>query len=354
MSIRYDINMRYDIGKKLGSIFLFIYLTILIGLRYKVGGDSLTYEMVYESAKDLSAWQFTFMHIYQPGFTFLYAIAKSISHEFYCFQLLHALVLNTMLFIFLWKETKYRFLALAILEYMIYLYFSTEILRESLAVLVFALNYPNYKNKRWINFYIGVFISCLFHISAIVLIFLPLFYNLKFNKHFIWACLGIIVMIPIFNKFFSVFSNNIVADKVDSYLGGSYGILFTFFNVLRGGIFPLFILCLLSKKKHEMRFENMLCVMSLFGLAAAANPLIFGRTVNYFILFLVVTLADYFHSHLRSKIRQIRQNSYIVLLLFFLVYSTQYVHLHQYKRYMPYSSILHPIEYERDHMKFEK
>ena len=108
-AIRYDINNRKDEGKIFGYIFLFIYLTLLIGLRYRIGGDSLTYEGVYEHEKDLSTWYFTFMHIYQPGFTFLFALAKTISPNFVSFQLLHISVVNILLFIFIWKNTKYRF-----------------------------------------------------------------------------------------------------------------------------------------------------------------------------------------------------------------------------------------------------
>lgn len=355
LAIHYDINCSKGISKKFWLCLLFIYLTCLIGFRYHVGGDSLTYEMVYDNATDLSSWHFTFQHIYQPGFTFLYAVAKSISSDFYVFQLIHVIIINTLLFNFICKNTKLWFLSLFLVEYMMYLYFTTEILRESLAVLVFVYDYKNYHNNKLLKYLIGVLIACCFHISAVVLLFLPLLRHIKLNKKFIIICLGLGMFVYIFNGFFSKFTDNIVGEKVGNYLGGYYGALFTLFSVLRGGVCPLLILlCHKYLLKDNSKYENILCIMVLFGLASTFNPLIFGRTVNYFVLFFILDASYCIHSLIKKHSVAMYHNCFILICILFLSYSSLYFHIHQYKRYIPYSSIFNPIEYERDHMAFEK
>ncbi len=349
-AIQYDINGRKGIGKQLWFIFLYIYLTLLVGLRYHVGGDSLVYEKVFDViTNDLSTWHFTFVDIYQPGFTFLYALSRSISPEFYCFQIIHALILNTLLFLFISKYSKYRFLSLLLIEYAMYLYFSTEILREALAVLIFTFNYPNYREKKWIKYLIGVAISILFHISASFLLIIPFLHSLKFNRKFFFFCLGLFAFIPVLYKVFGTASDNIIAHKISRYKVIFFGYFETFSYVLSGAIFPIFILWYLKKNKIESRFETLICIQIIFGLASVVNPIIFGRLTNYFVLFFLLTLAELFHTELRSRSRILKRNSLIIALFFVLTYSPQYLNQGKYIRYIPYSSILNPVEYERDY-----
>lgn len=348
-AIHYDINNRKDAGKYFAAAFLFIYLTLLIGLRYRVGGDSLTYEGVFRNESDLSTWTFNYVHIYQPGFTFLYAVAKSIHDSFTTFQIIHAILLNTMLFIFIWKNTRYRFIALCIIEYAVYLYFSTEILREVLAVMVFALNYPSYKNRRWLQFYLGVALALLFHPSAAILIILPLMRKWRYNRRFLLYCACVVALFPIGLKVMAHMPSNVITDKAAGYSGEFYGLFATFTYVLSGGLFPLLYLFLTRKNKERPRFENFICVMTFFGLGAVISPLIFGRFTNYFVLFFILSLADYLHSHICSKSNKWRHNAIAFILLILICYSNQYLYLGKYIRYIPYSSIYNPMDINRDY-----
>ena len=96
-----------------------------------------------------------------------------VGDDFVYFQLLHIIILNSCLFYFISKSTEYRFSALFFCFIYYYLYFSTEILRESLAIFVFVLNYKNYEEGNWFKYYCGVCIAILFHISAVILIVFP-------------------------------------------------------------------------------------------------------------------------------------------------------------------------------------
>ena len=168
---------KFDINKKRGGqilyYFLFIYLVLLIGLRFEVGGDTLVYMEDYKWRPDLAEWEFSWTDYYEPLYTLLCALAKSIGSDFVYFQLLHSLIFNTCLFYFISKNTEYKFSALFLCFIYYYLYFSTEILRESLAIFVFILNYRNYERGNWGKYYLGVCVAVLFHISAVILLIFP-------------------------------------------------------------------------------------------------------------------------------------------------------------------------------------
>lgn len=354
--ITYDTNNTHKHGRRALKLLIFISLTLLIGLRYKVGGDSIAYEMIFEDAHALTTWRYTWMHIYQPGFTFIEAIAKSIFTQFYVFQIIHAFIVNLALFIFINKNSRYFFISLLIIEFIVYLYFTTEILRETLAVLTFALSYPYYQKKKWGKYYLCVIIAMHFHISSIILAILPVFHNITFNRRYFYYIIGIGLAIPLARPILSLIPYAGFIEKYDSYSGNFYGVLFSFFSLLKGALFPLFF-CLFIKfgvKKH-LKFENILCIMILFGIASAYNPLIFGRSLNFFYLFLALSVAEYIgDSYKIFKTTAAIHNSLIIILILFCCYGTQYLHLHQYIRWIPYSSILNPVDYERDHTKFIK
>ncbi|WP_369683354.1 EpsG family protein, partial [uncultured Muribaculum sp.] len=169
-SIKYDINRKNDIWEKYGLLFLFVYLILLIGLRYEVGGDTINYMGDYDWRVPLSQYKLSFNDKFQPGYIILCSLGKSISPDFYVFQLIHSALLNTLLFLFIKNNTKYVYTSLGIIFLTCYFYFSTEILRESIAVLIFSLNYKNLINRRWLSYYTGVLLCFMFHLSAIFLV----------------------------------------------------------------------------------------------------------------------------------------------------------------------------------------
>ena len=141
---------------------------------------------------------------HQPFFVLLNSFAKTIYPSFTCFQLLHSFIINTCLFCFVAKKSLYRFSTMFLCLLVFYINFTVEILRESLAIMVFVYNYKNLDNKNWIRYYIGVFISVMFHLSAVFLIILPLLKFLRLNKKYLLLL---------------VITSTIVLDKAVSYGG---------------------------------------------------------------------------------------------------------------------------------------
>lgn len=349
----------FDLNKNKGSQIvycsLFVYLVLLIGLRFEVGGDTLVYMEDYKWRSNLSEWKFSWMDYYEPLYTLLCAFSKSIGENFVYFQILHAVILNSCLFYFISKNTEYRFSAIFFCFIYYYLYFSTEILRESLAIFIFVLNYKNLEKGNWLKYYSGVCVAVLFHISAIVLILFPLVRKMKFNLiYFVVLLLSVFLFINI-DVIFSVFMNfSKISDKMSSYNdvllvdGGVLGVILTFLIVCRFSLLPLLIY-LWDKKvlKESPRYEGLVCFYTLLGIGAFFNTTIFERLPNYITPLYFISLTNILVPCLFRKATLSRKLvGAIVFCLIIIVYTSFPARI--YMRYIPYYSVFNPNSVDRN------
>ena len=345
-----------DVGKETKyslSLMLisFLYMTLLIGLRFEVGGDTLNYMGDYGCRVPLSDWEPTFIDKFQPGYVFLCSLAKSISPEFYVFQILHVFLLNLLIFIFVYRNAEYKFAALTTVYLICYIYFSTEILRESLAVMIFMFSYKNFEQREWVKYYFGVALAALFHVSAVFLLLLPFIKWVKFDKKYIYAMLVVMVGTLAMDKVFAVLSNiAIIGEKISTYSDmTSIGFFAGMINLMKRCVFP--VICVLFFRygcRKEMKYERAIAIMSLFGMAAFFSPIIFGRVINYFIIFFAISFSDSVMEMLLSRTKALIGNARIFLICFILLYGSEYVLYRRYERFLPYYSIFNPVSVDRD------
>lgn len=348
-AIQYDIKGKKSSKECICFVFLYIYLVLLIGLRYEVGGDTLNYMGDFELRKDLSEWSYEYDdNGFQPLYTLLCAIAKSISSEFYVFQIIHAIIFNGLLFCFIHRNVKYKYTALLLSFLIYYFYFSTEILRESLAVMVFLFNYKNLQESKWVRYYIGVGLSCLLHVSAIFLLLLPFLKWVRFERIYIVSLIIILFVMLQLHDIFSLFGNvSPLKGKISSYESTGFGgYLFSFINLMMYFVFPALI-CFLSRVllKHPSKYENMLCIISLLGVASLFSFIVFSRFINYLLPFLAVAISEFFMETLKRK--TLRQYAFLITCLSLFVYSANYIYLKRYTLWIPYHSIFNPVHVER-------
>lgn len=349
----------FDINKKKGGqilyYFLFIYLVLLIGLRFEVGGDTLVYMEDYKWRADLAEWEFSWTDYYEPLYTLLCALAKSMGSDFVYFQLLHSLIFNTCLFYFISKNTEYKFSALFLCFIYYYLYFSTEILRESLAIFVFILNYRNYERGNWGKYYLGVCVAILFHISAVILLVFPFVRWMKFNgTYFIMLILSVIFFVNI-NAIFPIFMNiSKISDKMSAYNdvlltdGGFLGLILTFLIICRFTLLPL-IIYLWDKKilKESPEYEGLICFYTLLGIGAFFNTTIFERFPNYITPLYFISLTNMLVPCLFKKATLSRKLAgTIIFCLIVIVYTSFPARIHM--RYIPYYSVFNPHSVDRN------
>ena len=336
-------------GERILYNFLFIYLVFLIGFRFEVGGDTLMYMQDYIWRVDITEWQFSWTDYYEPLYTLLCALSKTVGDDFVYFQLLHIIILNSCLFYFISKSTEYRFSALFFCFIYYYLYFSTEILRESLAIFVFVLNYKNYEEGNWFKYYCGVCIAILFHISAVILIVFPFVKWLRFNwKYWIIMMLSIVVFSKL-NTVFSLFADiEKISEKMaiyeDSSLvsGGILGAILTLLVCSRFTLLPIAIY-LWDKKilKECPKYEGLICFYTLLGVGAWFNSVIFERFPNYitplfFISLTNIIIPSFFKTATLS--RKIMGIFFLCVTL--IVYASFPARI--YMRYIPYYSVFNP------------
>lgn len=346
--IIFDINRKR--GGKLVYYLLYIYLVLLIGLRFKVGGDTINYMGYFEWQDDLENIQFTFGDLLQPGYNLLVGVSKTISPKFYVFQLIHSFLINTLLFVFIYKNVPYKFTALFCLYFVCYLYFTCEILREVISILIFAFLYKPLVNKKWITYYLGVAVCVMFHLSSLILIFFPLLTGLRFDKRYFILIVIISLGLIGLNRLFLLLENVIIiGDKVSTYANENHGLLADILLCCRKGGFPIFFSLIVKFGcRRNLKFENQLACLGIFGVMSLFNPVIFGRITNYFILFFVLSFSFEIIDFIKSNNRKLIHNAAVLSILFILLYGSGYTMYNIYKLYTPYSSVLNPISYNRN------
>lgn len=109
-------SIHYSKHEDKGNIYLLVeyFLIVLaMGLRYKVGGDSLNYFYAFQSwptLSEISSYQFDISK-YNVGWIFFSAICKAIYNDFVTLQLVQAAIVNAAFFYFFKKNTDRYFTA---------------------------------------------------------------------------------------------------------------------------------------------------------------------------------------------------------------------------------------------------
>lgn len=329
--------------------FLLLTFTVLVfGLRYRIGIDTLRYIDHYTEIKDL-------FHIkvidfqetdYAPLFVTLFSFGKTLSTNFTAFQFIHSLILNACVFYFVKKHAINPFLAISFYFTAVGLYFNTEILRESLAVSVFILNFKNVEKKQWVKYFIWSFIAIGFHYSAIITLIVPLFSRLRINFKLVVYLSFYFVLVLLMAYYIT--NVGIPIELLSYRYSGQIDfkeyadITFAYYIgvVIKGVIFPTIVLA--CNKKYRIYqnaiIEPMVILFSIISATSIAYPLIFDRLSNYFILFFIASLANCFSTP-RFKYSLIGILLFTLINVFFIYFNVKPGTL---ERYYPYSSILDP------------
>ena len=287
--------------------FVFIVSTLMMGLRYRVGGDALVYEGMYHYLPNLNnisnyIRNFHNTNNFQPGYLYFVAVCKSIEPDYYFYQFIHSIIFNSIYFWFIKKNSKVPFTSLFISYiFLVYFYFGFEIQREMFCICCFLLSYNYFLNNKWLPYYIICSFAIVFHISAIFLLFLPFFKIINFSTRLIWFSL--ILSVPI------LLSKLIFIDLIKVFLitesmktkGEMYseiefsvlGILFFYFT--RVIVFVPFLIYYSKNKIFEKRYDWLF--ISIFWLSIFSQVMVgFDRLINYLYIPLVLFFADFLHN----------------------------------------------------------
>lgn len=326
--------------RKMYSVSFWLFfaaLVIIAGLRYRIGTDSIIYEAEYEDFPrlwELGKYKFDSIR-YEPGFILFASLPRSISSDFTLLQFFHAIIINLVVFWFILKNTRNRFLCLTLYYLILYFNLNTQVLRESLAVAIFLLSWPFFRDGKWIQYYLLIILAFFFHSSALLLFVLPVFLLPGIRELFVLGkrtviiALGILVVgYYIQQRFSEVFSLMAVTermmDKVNNYVGTEYSsgklsIVGISINLMQNAVYPLVAIYFIAKNKKSInkeqsyskkkklkrirqfdRWETMV-VVGVYFLVFSIPMFIFGRYFNYFGMFCVTTVASWAFTKLRIR-----------------------------------------------------
>lgn len=341
-------------------------LIIFMGIRYRVGGDSLRYESYFQYANtfsDIIAYGFN-KDFAQPLWQLLQGVCKEVFDSFYALQIVHAAVVNFSFFYIAKRYCNNKFTFIVLYYFLQYLYFNTEIMRESLAVAMFLLSFPSLEKKNYFVYYVFAILAFLFHVSSIILFFIPLVYGLLSGKNR-WKSVVflLIILIGVY-----LLADRIIGSLVEGLFIDNESLQMKTYSVndgnklnIYGVIMALFLMSPIALSYIFIRYSsidtpinrfviNMSLVLTVLGMLFL--PL--TRLQDYFIIPFLFIFADLIHDgRVIKKFRYSLLIASLVLLysgiLFYSSSVTNDTRTTHFKMYYPYHSIFDPVkEIERE------
>ena len=349
----YDIRNK-TFYRKTYAVFLSVLITLMIGLRYKVGGDALTYEYYFRWMPNLSEYlkflDYDRSFNYQPLYLLFVAICKTIDPSYYVYQFIHAVVVNSIITWFLYKYCEKFFTALFLLFVLcLYFYFTFEIQREILAICCFLLGFKYYQNNKWIPYAILAVIAFFIHISAIILFVLPFFKLVKLRNQTVLLILVIALGLSFLKSFFydaiSVFLvTDTMTDKGKVYNEMEFSIsgLFFFFLGRVGLLLPI-VFYYVRNKEEPLRD----IVTAFYILSCLSQVMVgFDRMLNYVTIPFIICFCNFLYSKnifkIKIKKKLIALSTYFCLFFFICIKIVMDLNVTDRARYhsifFPYSS----------------
>ena len=359
--IRYDVN-HVKQGRNVFFVLEAVILILLFGLRYRVGGDSLLYEDNWYKLPNLSDLQGkdAFDHYSkQPLYYIFVAIIKELGGGFVAFQIVHAIIVNTVFFKIIKQYCTHIFTAVIFYFCIIAFNSNTEILREALAVAVFLLSLKYLMAHKWIPYYICCIIAFNFHISAVICFLIP--FLLKFcTKQWrfsrlipILVVLGVLSFVyvqylPSLLSFVFTLLSSFNMDKMEIYTSmlGSNNVNGYILSIINVSII-LFFAYAMRKNNLNSPIQNL--AMNMTFIFTAMNmiiPIMGSRWAGYFSILYYICIADLLYSF-RGKNGSLKLLTY--LFLYFITFTTIRTQLAPdpwapskiptYQRYIPYHSV---------------
>ena len=172
--LRVDRNLR-----KLLFFCFFIFCTLLVGLRYRVGGDWSGYIVLLKSVEHSNF--FSVLSLSDPGYLILNWISVKIGLGIFGVNLIGGAIFTFGILVFCQKQPMPWLGLLVSIPYLI-IVVGMGYSRQAIALGFVLLAFATWPEKKFIKYIFFIFVASTFHKSAIVLFPLALFINKKYTK----------------------------------------------------------------------------------------------------------------------------------------------------------------------------
>lgn len=338
-----------------------VYLILVAGLRYRVGGDTQSYmeDFAYIPLSSNQYMDYIREQIteesYMPGWTIITILCKRWFDSFYAIQIVEALFANICIFYLFKQYTTHIFLCA--LLYGItgqFFNFNTEVMREAFAIGICGIAIHQYLQGKHLKFYVLVLFSIFFHVSSIIVLLFPFFRLETIRiKTIIYAFLVSFVLWFISDMIMTYLPNLLsgelaVVDKVLSYSNSKsniFGLLSSSLLYIVGqGMIIYFVNQYLdddderkTKFIHYASFHFLIATLAC-GFAG------FNRFLNYTAIFILIMATEFIY-HYKVQLKSLPIVKTILLIIFFafpfMKYNIYFKETDRrfYEFFVPYTSI---------------
>lgn len=312
LSYCYDYR-EFQRGRLMWWIIMLVVLILVSGLRYRMGADSIRYENTYDELPTLSTLDSRDFSTsrFAPLYVLLCAVCRSISRDFVVLQMVVAIFVNTVFFLFIYRNTRKIFITGFLYFIFLYIMLNMQVLREAIAVSFFLLGWKYYVKNNWILYYCFAATAFFFHVSAVVLFILPVLKLPKVSDFFTfgkksWIILpSILILSFVIRLFFfdmvqALAFTEAISERAQTYsedeLGGeTLNIKGTLGWLFRTCIYPLVGLYLLKKNGKEYSYKTrqieIICMAGVYVSILCLGVMILQRYLNYFMIFEFIILS---------------------------------------------------------------
>ena len=283
-------NMRWDIY----LIILTIFLILMFGLR-KSYNDTINYRRGYKLSVDITAFlseRSNFDIFSNPLFYAFQSLIRTMTSNYTYFFLICACYINILNVSFIKKNTEIKNFAFSMFIYAAIgtMFLTMAAIKQALAMATLTLALNALMDRKYIKYYLIVFIAGLIHTYAWIFAILPLFYTKPWSFRTLLLLLITLAITYTFKS--SIESILKVADQAGKTVAKEEVFDNNKMNIFRVGIYTIMpAITLLFKSyvnkdidKKNSLFIQMSIISFMFILLATQNGAnMFGRAANYFI-----------------------------------------------------------------------
>ena len=319
---------------------IFVYVVLLMGFRSRVGMDTISYMDIYKDvpALDDLTSNDLFGQAHEPAYVLISSVVKSFTNDYWPVQLIMSLIMTSCVFTFLYKRCTNVFWGVFFFLLLQWLYFSTEIIRQSVAIGIFLLNWSNAEKKRWVAYYLISLLCISFHYSAVLIWALPFVRWMKPNWFYVLLCIGILAITPLIETLNKLVFLGMMTKKVGFYVTDvdSVNMNWRIGEFIKTGLPALLAVCMYAYSKIKLNNRSVILLQFLFCCGAFAIPVIFQRFTNYTTVFVTVALANYVCRRDVGRMARVFMVGFICMTQSIYYYS-------MYPTWIPYESIFDPV-----------
>ena len=364
---RYDIKGKTRYRNECFHVMLVFFIAIA-GFRYRLGVDTTRYlTRFYFETPELQELTFTDLDFgADPLYTLLNSIILTLGGKFYMVQLLHAAFVNILIFKYIKKHTSAIFISIFFYFIWQYALINMEEMRASMSLVVCLFANDYMLEKKWVKGILLYLIGCLFHTSTILVMIMPLFFFMRFNKLGITVLVGALLLGYAIQSYIIDYVGLLdINDEFDAKAKG-YADSEEYMHINRNifGYLSVIVICgysvvfllLMRNGKIDTRLsklEPLIMIYLIFAIINVGFPIAY-RFVRFYVIYNIMFIAElmvYLLNKREAKIAQSVVYAKVLIIMFplFFLISKERLPEKTWVRYHPYSSIFNQeLDQERE------